>query len=189
MKYYPRHVPLCWWLKKAIRTWECDPAWIELRPLDVGGYCHHGNLCHQPPSRAMTMKRKRRVAAQPNGLTTGETLNRAQLPGREELYWGWISSVPNATSISDDHFLTTCGFSPNSKPRFCPNRYARSSDTTFELPPATDPDGDLIVVSDDEGPFCDKKSCQSNPHCLNYLGQKMWEDEGVHPGACAMVRL
>ena len=128
------------------------------------------------------MKRKRRVAAQPNGLTTGETLNRAQLPGREELYWGWISSVPNATSISDDHFLTTCGFSPNSKPRFCPNRYARSSDTTFELPPATDPDGDLIVVSDDEGPVCDKKSCQSNPYCLNYLGQHMWEDEGVLSG-------
>ena len=128
------------------------------------------------------MKRKRRAAAQPNGLTAGETLNRAQLPGREELYWGWISSVPNATSISDDQFLRTCGFSPNSKPRFCPNQYAGSSDATFELPPVTDPDGDLIVVSDDEGPVCDKKSCHSNPYCLNYLGQHMWEDEGVLSG-------
>ena len=53
----------------------------------------------------------------------------------------------------------------------------------------TDPDGDLIVVSDDEGPLCDKKSCQSNPYCLNYLGQKMWEDKGVRSGARAVARL
>ena len=135
------------------------------------------------------MKRKRRMATQPNGLAPGETLNRAQLPGREELYWGWISAVPNATSISDDHFSRTCGFSPNSQPRFCHNQYARSSDTSSELPPVTDPDGDLIIVSDDEGPACDKKSCQSNPYCLNYLGQKMWEDEGARSGTWAMARL
>ena len=137
----------------------------------------------------MTMKRKRRAATQSNGLAVGETLNRAQLPGREELYWGWISSVPNVTGISDDHFLRTCGFSPNSQPRFCRNQYARSSNASSELPPVTYPDGDLIVVSNDEGPLCDKKSCQSNPYCLNYLGQKMWEDEGVLPGACALSRL
>lgn len=135
------------------------------------------------------MKRKRRTAAQPNGLAAGETLNRAQLPGREELYWGWISSVPNVTSISDDHFLRSCGFSPNSQPRFCRNQYARLSDATSELSPGTYPDGDLIVVSEDEGPLCDKKSCQGNPYCLNYLGQKMWEDEGVLSGACALARL
>ena len=135
------------------------------------------------------MKRKRRAAAQPNGLAAGETLNRAQLPGREELYWGWISSVPNVTGISDDHFLRTCGFSPHSQPRFCRNQYARSSDASSELPPVAYPDGDLIVVSNDEGPLCDKKSCQSNPYCLNYLGQKMWEDEGVLLGACALARL
>ena len=130
----------------------------------------------------MTMKRKRRTAAQSNGLAPGETLDRAQLPGREELCWGWISSVPDSTSISDDNFLRTCGFSPHSQPRFCCNKYARSSTTGSEPLPVTDPDGDLIVVSDEEGPVCDKKSCQSNPYCLNYLGQKMWEDEGVLPG-------
>ena len=130
----------------------------------------------------MTIKRKRRTAAQSNGLAPGETLNRAQLPGREELFWGWISSVPDATSISDDDFLRTCGFSPHSQPRFCPNQYARSSTTSSELPPVTDLDGDLIIVSADEGPICDKKSCQSNPYCLNHLGQKRWEDEGVLPG-------
>lgn len=162
-----------------IRTWEYDPARIELRPLDLKGYPHHRCPCHQPPYGAMTMKRKRRTAAQPNGLAPGETLNRAQLPGREELCWGWISSVPNATSISEDHFLRTCGFSPHSRPRFCRNQYAGPSGMSPELPPVTDSDGDLIVVSDDEGPICDKKSCQSNPYCLNYLGQKMWEDEGV----------
>lgn len=136
-----------------------------------------------------SVKRKRRTASQSNGLAAGETLSRAQFPGREELYWGWISSVPNAASISDDHFSRTCGFSPNSQPRFCRNQYARSSDATSELPLVTDPDGDLIVVSDDEGPLCDKKSCQSNPYCLNYLGQKMWEDKGVRSGARAVARL
>lgn len=125
------------------------------------------------------MKRKRRTAAQANGLAPGENLNRAQFPGREELHWGWVSSVPNAASISDDHLLRTCGFSPNTQPRFCRNQYARSSGANSELPLATDPDGDLVVVSDDEGPVCDKRSCQSNPYCLNYLGQKTWEDEGV----------
>ncbi|KAF9647555.1 cysteine proteinase [Thelephora ganbajun] len=125
----------------------------------------------------MTMKRKRRTAAHTNGLAPGETLNRAQLPGREELYWGWISSIPNTLSISDDHLLRTCGFSPNSQPRFCRNQYARSSGMSSELPLVTDPDGDLTIVSDDEDPVCDKKSCQSNPYCLNYLGQKVWENE------------
>jgi len=128
------------------------------------------------------MKRKRRTAAQSNGLAPGETLDRAQLPGREELCWGWISSVPDATSISGDNFLRTCGFSPHSQPRFCCNKYARSCTAGSEPPPATDSDGDLIVVSDDEGLVCDKKSCQSNPYCLNYLGQHMWEDEGVLSG-------
>ena len=135
------------------------------------------------------MKRKRRTAAQANGLTPGENLNRALLPGREELYWGWVSSVPNSTSISDDHFLRTCGFSPNTQPRFCRNQYARSFDTSSELLPVAGPDGDLIVVSDDEGPICDKKSCQSNPYCLNYLGQKVWEDEGVLSIACTVTGL
>jgi hypothetical protein len=178
----PRHVRLWWQLKRVFRTWEYDSAWTELRPVDVGGCCHHGYPCHQQSSGAMTMKRKRRTAAQSNGLAPGETLNRTQLPGREELCWGWISSVPNATNISDDHLLRTCGFSPHSQLRFCHNQYARSPNTGSVLPPGTDPDGDLIVVSDDEGPVCDKKSCQSNPYCSNYLGQKMWEDEGVPPG-------
>lgn len=134
------------------------------------------------------MKRKRRAASQVNGLAPGETLNRAQLPGREALYWGWVSSVPNKTSISNDHFLRTCGFSPTTQPRFCRNQYARSSDTSSELLPVTDPDGDLILVSD-EGSVCDKKSCQSNPYCLNYLGQKIWEDEGVLSMAYTVARL
>ena len=73
--------------------------------------------------------------------------------------------------------------------RSCPNQYARSSDTSSELPPATDADGDLIVVSDDEDPVCDKKFCQSNPYCLNYLGQKMWEDEGMLSETRAVARL
>lgn len=135
------------------------------------------------------MKRKRRTAAQDNEPAPGENLNRAQPPGKEELYWGWVSSVPNAASISDDHFLRTCGFSPNTQPRFCRNKYARSSDTSSELLPVTDPDGDLIIVSDHEGSTCDKKSCQSNPYCLNYLGQKIWEDEGVPSIACAVPGL
>ena len=135
------------------------------------------------------MKRKRRAAAQANGLAPGENLNRAQLPRREELYWGWVSSVPNATSISDDHLLRTCGFSPNTQPIFCRNRYARSPDMSSELSPVADTDGDLIVVSDDEGPVCDKRSCQSNPYCLNYLGQIIWEDEGMLSMACAVAGL
>lgn len=135
------------------------------------------------------MKRKRRTAPQSNGLAVGETLNRAQLPGREEPYWGWISSVPDATSISEDHFLRTCGFSPASQPRFCRNQYAGSSNTNFELLPVAGPGGDSIIVSDDEGPVCDKKSCQSNPYCLNYLGQKIWEDEGALSGDPAVARL
>ena len=130
----------------------------------------------------MTMKRKRRTAAQSNGVAPGETLNRTQLPGREELNWGWVSSVPNTTSISDDHFLRSCGFSPHTQPRFCSNKYTGSSTTSSGLSPVTDLDGDLIVVSDEEGPVCDKKSCQSNPYCLNYLGQKRWEDEGAVSG-------
>lgn len=138
----------------------------------------------------MTMKRKRRTAAQANGLAPGENLNRAQFPGREEFYWGWVSSVPNATNISDDHLLRTCGFSPNIQPRSCRNQHTRLSDMGSKLSPVTDPDGDLIVVSDDESSaVCDKKSCQSNPYCLNYLSQKIWEDEGVLSITCAAARL
>ena len=53
----------------------------------------------------------------------------------------------------------------------------------------TDPDGDLIIVADDEVSACDKKSCQGNPYCLNHLGQKIWEDEGVPSMACTVARL
>ena len=42
-----------------------------------------------------------------------------------------------------------------------------------------DEDDGVVVISDDEGPTCDKKTCRSNPNCLNYLGQEQWEDEGV----------
>lgn len=38
---------------------------------------------------------------------------------------------------------------------------------------------DIIVISEDDHPVCDSRTCKSNPNCVNYLGQDKWENEGT----------
>lgn len=80
----------------------------------------------------------------------------------------------------------TCGLSERNKNTFCGNRH--TSKPQKSSPPLVDEtrstvangelENDVIVVSDDEAPPCNKKVCKNNPNCLNYLGQDQWEDGG-----------
>ncbi|KII88369.1 hypothetical protein PLICRDRAFT_92113 [Plicaturopsis crispa FD-325 SS-3] len=131
-------------------------------------------------------KHNLRSLAPSNGLAAGEKLERNKLAGNNSLAWGWVGTdVTDVSQITVDHRMRTCGFSRKSKRSLCANKYAskRARSSQSRSGPYEDTaDGelanDVIEISDsDDGPLCSKKSCKSNPFCLNYLGQDMWEDE------------
>lgn len=132
----------------------------------------------------MPPKRKRRVSPSSKGLAAGERLHRDNFGSSP---YGWVGTeVTDASGITSEHILATCGFSNRSRYPFCHNRYAPpvpgrrdATPKTKEVVASGELDDDIIVISDDEGPTCTKKSCKSNPNCLNYMGQQTWEDEGV----------
>ncbi|KAF7323150.1 hypothetical protein HMN09_00095300 [Mycena chlorophos] len=120
------------------------------------------------------MKRKR--DASPQGLNAGEVLQRSS-HAISSTSWGWVlSEAENVSEITNDHLLATCGMSPRNTHRFCRNKY--STRPRKETRP--DPD-DVIVISDDDDDDsqCTKRSCRSNPNCVNYVGQKPWESESA----------
>ncbi|KAI0721718.1 cysteine proteinase [Cerioporus squamosus] len=130
----------------------------------------------------MPPKRARRTSPGPTGLSAGERLKRTKLTGNAAYSaWGWVGTeVTDASKITDQHQMATCGFSRNSTYPLCPNKYSgkRKSPSAKEQSPQTKlgtPD-DVIVISDEEGPTCSNKACKHNPYCLNYLGQGTWED-------------
>ena len=130
-----------------------------------------------------SMKRKRE-ATQP-GLTAGERLKRSKLTSNPDIWaspWDWAGTdVFDASHITKDHLLATCGFLPNSGHILCANKLRKSLEKrpeTARQAPAGDGD-DVIVISDDETPGCSKRSCRKNPNCLNYLGQEKWVDAGT----------
>ncbi|KAI0273307.1 cysteine proteinase [Gloeopeniophorella convolvens] len=133
----------------------------------------------------MSTKRKRRTNQQSDGLATGERLKRHKLATDLDddwsSPWGWVgTSVTDASSITEEHLLATCGLSCKSHYVLCANKYrarpAKVVDLTDSAADSTDFSSDVVVISEDETPTCSKKSCSKNPNCLNYLGQDKWED-------------
>ena len=134
----------------------------------------------------MASKRKRHPSPTPKGLAAGEQLKRNTLTGNDSSAWGWVGTeVLDASQISKEHCMITCGLSKRSRHPFCPNKYAsvekKRASPRQERTANGELDDDVIVISDDEPPSCSKKLCKNNPNCLNYLGQEKWEDVGKHP--------
>ncbi|KAI0079874.1 cysteine proteinase [Panus rudis PR-1116 ss-1] len=134
----------------------------------------------------MPPKRTRRVSPSANGAVAGERLKRARLAGHDYSTWGWVGTdVTDASQITLEHRLATCGLSRESTFPFCANRFSGKVDRedkpdvpTQSTATAGELEDDVIVVSDDdEFAHCDPKNCRNNPNCLNYLGQEKWEDE------------
>ena len=84
--------------------------------------------------------------------------------------------------------MASCNLSPGNRNILCRNKYGSECDvdkttTLVHEQGCSRADGeledDIIVISDDDEPVCSKKLCKCNPYCLNYLGQDMWEDEGL----------
>ncbi|OBZ75519.1 Ubiquitin carboxyl-terminal hydrolase 48 [Grifola frondosa] len=131
----------------------------------------------------MPPKRIRRISPAPAGLAAGERLKRAKLTGSASYSaWGWIGTeVTDASDITQEHRLATCGFSRNNSRPLCINKYASKS-APVEQKHANEEaskgelEDDVIVISDDDTPSCSSKGCKSNPYCLNYLSQEKWED-------------
>lgn len=125
----------------------------------------------------MVYKRKRRTIDSYSSLGPGEPLKRNNIV---DLQWGWVSEVSDASNISDEHLLRTIGVSSQDSRNFCPNKYGEGKNTSLpeQLPVSGELDTDCIEISDNEEPLCSKKSCLSNPYCLNHLGQYRWEDYG-----------
>lgn len=133
----------------------------------------------------MSSKRKRRASPALKGLAAGEQLKRNTLAGNDASPWGWVGTeVHDASHITNEHRMITCGLSRRSRHPFCTNKYASMVDRKRPSPRHErtangELDDDVIVISDDEPPACSKKLCKGNPNCLNYLGQERWEDEGI----------
>ncbi|KIJ69021.1 hypothetical protein HYDPIDRAFT_178940 [Hydnomerulius pinastri MD-312] len=135
----------------------------------------------------MAPKRKRRPSPTPKGLAAGEQLKRAKLAGNESPTWGWVDSqVSDPSQITLEHRQMTCGLSKSNRNPFCPNKYASKAEVVKPATEKEEPkpavasgelENDVIIISDDEPPPCNKKVCKNNPNCLNYLGQEKWEDE------------
>ncbi|PPQ63065.1 hypothetical protein CVT24_005920 [Panaeolus cyanescens] len=133
----------------------------------------------------MPLKRKRQDRN--NGLQANEKLKqKAAHQTSNSAPWGWVvTEVSQIDEISLEHRLSTCNFSSRNKQPRCRNVYAPSSSTSKGLSPIAtsstvvqgESEDDVIIISDTEDDICDKKSCKSNPFCLNYLGQDFWEDE------------
>ncbi|CDO68332.1 hypothetical protein BN946_scf184799.g59 [Trametes cinnabarina] len=133
----------------------------------------------------MPSKRTRRASPGLIGLSAGERLKRTKLTGNADYSsWGWVGTeVTDASAITQEHRLATCGFSKNTSYPLCRNKHVEKSKTPpsgkaeivgpSESLEAAD---DVIVISDDEGPPCSSKACKHNPYCLNYLGQEKWDD-------------
>jgi hypothetical protein len=134
----------------------------------------------------MPPKRKRTAALPAKGLLPGEQLNRNTLSGPSS--WSWVGTeVYDVKKITPRHRLLACHLAPQS---LChANKYTLQQESKHEpTPECTNPaplsangelEDDIIIVSDDEPPMCSKKECKTNPLCLNYLGQDIWEDEGM----------
>lgn len=134
----------------------------------------------------MSQKRKRAAA---QGLAAGERLKRHKLASASDSPWGWVGTeVKDASNISAEHLLATCGFARNNSSAFCPNKYAKRaskqaepSTSSIEEPVA---DGELaddviVISSDSESSNCSKKGCRKQPNCVNYVGQEKWENKSV----------
>lgn len=133
----------------------------------------------------MAPKRKRRPSPSSKGLAAGEQLKRTKLAAGDST-WGWVDTeVSDASQIALDHRLMTCGLSKRNDNPFCGNRHAPKSakptpaspDQSLTTVANGELENDVIVISDDDPPLCNKKVCKNNPNCLNYLGQQQWEDE------------
>lgn len=145
----------------------------------------------------MSTKRKRAAAQNSNGLAAGERLKRHKLASTFDSPWGWVGTeVKDASNISEEHLMASCGFARNSSGAYCPNRYTQNRSST-KASPVKDPiaEGeladDVIVVSDSESSSlkCSKKACRKRPNCVNYVGQEKWEDKGGFYINCAVAFL
>ncbi|KAH9993782.1 cysteine proteinase [Russula vinacea] len=133
----------------------------------------------------MYTKRRRRQNQQHEGLAPGERFRRQKLTsnlgGEWDSPWGWVgTNVTDASGITEEHLLATCGFSRKSRHLFCANKYRKHPVKTVspveDALSGEEPAKDVVIISDDETPSCSKKYCSKNPNCLNYLAQDRWED-------------
>lgn len=115
--------------------------------------------------------------------------------------WSWVlTEVSDASQISEHHITSAYGFAARNaawKPvcanklqkgavkKTAPKVSSKSRVSEAAQLPTIDDCGDeeeLLVVSDNDidspKASCSKKSCASNPNCVNYIGQSKLEDEG-----------
>lgn len=135
----------------------------------------------------MVSKRKRTVQnglETRSGLAAGQILKRNTLAGDITSPWGWAGTeVRSAAGITPEHRLATCRLSKRNKRTLCPNKYAPKDAAAPKAEASVSSslgDEDMIDVDAiDDSTNCSKRTCKSNPFCLNYLGQDKWEDSGM----------
>lgn len=137
----------------------------------------------------MSVKRKRAATQASQGLAAGERLKRHKLASTSDSPWGWVGTeIKDASNISEEHILASCGFARNTSGAFCPNKYAKRASkqaepsASFVEEPVADgelADDVIVISSDSESSNCSKKGCRKRQNCVNYVGQEKWENKGV----------
>lgn len=141
-----------------------------------------------PSLLSVMSKRKRRdIPSHADGLAPG-----IKIPRRTADYseWGWVhTEVTTPQHITNEHRQAAYGFSPRNalKKPICRSKYLSTKatvpvvDSKGKGKAIQNQDDDIITISDDEPEAipCSKKTCRTNPNCLNFLGQVRWKDEGA----------
>lgn len=130
-----------------------------------------------------SFRRRRRGSPSENEPTKRDNLlKQFAFPTASAGRWSWVGTeVTKAEEITREHQLTAYGLTPKSGYEACPNKYLPVQNATklAKGDGEMDENVEVIVVSDEEiTSVCSKKNCKSNPRCLNYLGQDVWENQG-----------
>jgi ubiquitin carboxyl-terminal hydrolase 48 len=118
----------------------------------------------------------------------------------EDTLWNWVLSEASSPSqVTEHHTLSTCGFaSRNARQKpICANQYdqaqfkalssdSRNASRLKDHNTVRHDDEDSLLSINDEADSatasCSKRTCQSNPNCLNYLGQAELVNVGTSIG-------
>ena len=102
--------------------------------------------------------------------------------------WNWAGKVARTVQeITPDFRLRACGLAAANNSPLCRNQYADHILIDGEVEKEGSVRGkkrrklESKAKSEDDATEvheCSKKACKTNPHCLNWLGQEDWEDEG-----------
>jgi hypothetical protein len=112
------------------------------------------------------------------------------MPPKKDKQWQFVGNeVRDVHDLTMDHIRAIYGLGPLNRTgtnRNSVNAKATGNNTKSAYPYCSNrykdsPSGSPLLVKGKAGNCCTSARCKDgNPHCLNYMGQEQWENEGRH---------